>query len=71
MKPDLLVSLEEFKDSISDYAESVRRTRPVAGGDPVRMPFDRSVAERQRRREADVIVVDDAVYTRLLALAKQ
>ena len=69
MKPDLLVSAEEFRANIAAYAESVRGARPVEGGPPVRMPFDRSAAERRKRREANAIEIDDAVHARLKELA--
>ena len=69
MKPDLLVPLADFKDNIADYAEAVRNTRPVEGGEPVRMPFDRSAAERRRRRAEGFIDIDDAVHARLLEIA--
>src|ERR1700742_3473224 len=40
MRPDLLGSAETFRDNVSAYAQAVRTTRPVAGGEAVRMPFD-------------------------------
>src|SRR5262245_39238154 len=61
MSPGLLMPVEAFKTSVKDYAEAVRLTRPVEGGSPVRMPFDRSAAERRRRIAADIIEVPDAI----------
>jgi LDH2 family malate/lactate/ureidoglycolate dehydrogenase len=57
MRPDLMGPAETFRDNVSAYAHAVRSARPVAGGGPVRMPFDRSRAERQRRRDEDAIEV--------------
>jgi LDH2 family malate/lactate/ureidoglycolate dehydrogenase len=66
VRPDLLTSADEFTRNVAAYAESVRAARPVEGGPPVRMPFDRSRAERQRRLAEDAIDVADAVYARLV-----
>jgi len=71
LKPDLLIPLEEYKARVSEYAAAVRAARPVDGGPPARMPFDRSAAERRRRLAEDAIDVDDAVYRRLAGLAGQ
>ena len=65
MSPGLLMSPEAYKASVSEYAAAVRSTRPVEGGPPVRMPFERSAADRARRIAADVIEVADDVHTRL------
>ena len=48
IRPDLLTA-DDFQRTVASYAESVRGARPVEGGAPVRMPFDRSRAERARR----------------------
>lgn len=69
IRPDLLTSADEFTRDVATYAESVRQARPVEGGPPVRMPFDRSRAERKRRLAEDAIDVADAVYSRLVAIA--
>ena len=50
---------------VKEYAEAVRSTRPVEGGSPVRMPFDRSAAERRRRIATDMIAVPDAIHAQL------
>ena len=57
IRPDLLTSDDEFRRNVAAYAESVRGARPIEGGPPVRMPFDRSRAERQRRLAEDAIDV--------------
>ena len=70
IRPDLLTDAEGFKQAVADYAESVRGSRPVEGGPPVRMPFDRSRAERDRRLAEGSIDVADSVYSRLSELAR-
>ena len=69
MSPGLLMDPATFKASVSDYAAAVRSTRPVGGGPPVRMPFERSAAERRKRLAADVIEVPEEVLTRLKQVA--
>lgn len=65
VSPGLLMPVEAFKTSVKDYAEAVRSTRPVEGGSAVRMPFDRSAAERRRRIAADRIEVPDEIHAQL------
>ena len=67
--PDLLTSADDFRREVSHYAEAVRSTRPIEGSPPVRMPFDRSRAERRRRLAEDAIDVADEIHSRLSALA--
>ena len=69
VRPDLLTSPDEFARNVTAYTESVRGSRPVHGGPPVRMPFDRSRAERRRRLAEDAIDVADVVYARLAEIA--
>ena len=69
VRPDVLTSVDEFKKNVAAYAESVRNARPIAGGPPVRMPFDRSRAERNRRLAADRIDVSNAVHAKLVEIA--
>lgn len=66
VRPDLLTSTEEYETGVAEYAEAVRGARPLAGGAPVRMPFDRSRAERRRRLAEDAIEVADAVHAALI-----
>jgi len=49
MRPDLMGPAEAFRENVSAFAKAVRSARPVTGGSAVRMPFDRSRRERQRR----------------------
>jgi len=69
LRPDLLTSAEDYAAGVAQYARAVRAARPVAGGGPVRMPFDRSRAERERRLKEDAIEVADAIHAALLRLA--
>lgn len=65
MRADLLMPAEEYKANVTYYAAEVRNTRPVEGGAPVRMPYDRSIAERARRLAEDRIEIADEVHARL------
>lgn len=68
MRPDLLGPDTDFRKEVAAYADHVRAARPVPGGPPVRMPFDRSAKIRRDARAADAIDVADAVYERLTAV---
>jgi delta1-piperideine-2-carboxylate reductase len=70
IRPDLLTPADDFRREVSAYADAVRGTRPVEGGPPVRMPFDRSRAERRRRLAEGAIEVADSVHARLDAIAE-
>jgi LDH2 family malate/lactate/ureidoglycolate dehydrogenase len=70
IRPDLLTSADDFARSVASYAESIRGARAIDGGPPVRMPFDRSRAERTRRLAEDAIEVSDAVHSRLVDVAR-
>jgi len=65
MRPDLMGPAEMFRENVSAFANSVRSARPVAGGAPVRMPFDRSRRERQRQLAADAIEIPDVLIAKL------
>ena len=65
MRPDLMSPAETFRENVSAFANAVRSARPVAGGAPVRMPFDRSRRERQRRLAENAIEIPDVLFTRL------
>ena len=69
MRPDLLTSADQFTSGVAAFADAVRHARPVDGGPPVRMPFDRSRTERDRRIADDAIDVEEEVYESLLAIA--
>lgn len=63
MSPSLLMSVDDYKRTVTEYAASVRGTRPVEGGSPVRMPFDRSAADRRRRLAENAIDVPDPILS--------
>lgn len=66
--PGLLTSADDYKQRVTDYAESLRSTRPLEEGKPVRVPFERSDAERSRRLAANTIEVADPIYESLARL---
>ncbi|MDP6706587.1 MAG: Ldh family oxidoreductase [Alphaproteobacteria bacterium] len=70
MRPDLMMAEQDYRDRVTEYADFVRAARPIEGGPPVRMPFDRSAAERRRRIAEDVIEVPDFVHARLSEVAE-
>lgn len=69
MRPDLLMPAADYAKSVSEYSAAIRSTRPIPGGGPVRMPYDRSIAERRRRLTEDVVEVPDLVVERLRQIA--
>jgi LDH2 family malate/lactate/ureidoglycolate dehydrogenase len=69
VRPGLLTDADAFTSGVAGFAADVRAARPVAGGAPVRMPFDRSREERRRRLNEDAIDVEMPVYTALLAIS--
>jgi LDH2 family malate/lactate/ureidoglycolate dehydrogenase len=69
MRPDLMGPAETFRDNVSAFADAMRSARPVDGGPPVRMPFDRSRHERQRRLSENLIEVPDVVVEELERIA--
>ena len=66
--PKLLMPEGNYPDSVSDLAAEIRSARP-AGENQVRMPFDRSAADRKRRMAENAIEVPERVYESLLAMA--
>jgi LDH2 family malate/lactate/ureidoglycolate dehydrogenase len=67
--PGLLTSAEDYKQRVSDYADSLRATRPSEPGKPVRVPFERSHAERSRNLQTGSIEVADRIYEALTRIA--
>ncbi|WP_159916135.1 Ldh family oxidoreductase [Pantoea sp. 18069] len=68
--PGLLGDAADFQARVAAYADSLRATRPVDPTKPVRVPFERSVVERERRRAANAIDVPDLVYEALREAAE-
>jgi LDH2 family malate/lactate/ureidoglycolate dehydrogenase len=71
MRPDLLGPAETFRENVSAFARAVRSARAVAGGPPVRMPFDRSRRERQQRLAANAVDVPDNIVAQLEGIAER
>ncbi len=69
MRPDLMGPAEAFRENVSAFARAVRSARPVAGGPPVRMPFDRSRQERRRRVSENAIEVPDVLVAQLTRIS--
>jgi delta1-piperideine-2-carboxylate reductase len=69
IRPDILGPAETFRQNVSAYAHAVRAARPVAGGEAVRMPFDRSRQDRRRRLAEDRIDVPDVLFEQLARIA--
>jgi LDH2 family malate/lactate/ureidoglycolate dehydrogenase len=69
--PALFGSADEFRHSVSAYAEQIRQTRPLDPGTPVRLPFERSAKIREQTLAHGHIEVPDRVVETILALAKQ
>lgn len=67
--PAVLGSTEEFRQKVTDFTDSVRATRPLDPQAPVRVPFDRSIAERTRRVAADAVEVPDQVVDALTRIS--
>jgi LDH2 family malate/lactate/ureidoglycolate dehydrogenase len=71
MRPDLMGPAEAFRENVSAFAKEVRSARPVAGGPAVRMPFDRSRQERQRRITENAIEIPEVLFAQLEKIAER
>jgi delta1-piperideine-2-carboxylate reductase len=71
VRPDLMGPAEIFRENVSAFAGAVRSARPIAGGSPVRMPFDRSRRERERRLKENVIEIPGILHAQLLQIAQR
>jgi delta1-piperideine-2-carboxylate reductase len=71
MRPDLMGPAETFRENVSAFGDAVRSARPIAGDSPVRMPFDRSRRERERRVKENGIEIPDILHTQLLRIAER
>jgi delta1-piperideine-2-carboxylate reductase len=68
LKPDLLRPLDEFKHEVAAYSNAMRQTRRIKGGEPVRMPFDRSRIDRAERLKKGFIEVPDQIHAAIRAI---
>jgi delta1-piperideine-2-carboxylate reductase len=71
MRPDLMGPVETFRENVSAFGDGVRSARQLAGGSPVRMPFDRSRRERERRLKENAIEIPDILYAQLVRIAER
>jgi len=69
MDPRVLAPGEDFGAKVSEYADWVRSARPLDPDVPVRMPFERSAADRARVLAEGAIEVPDVIHANLKALA--
>lgn len=65
MDPGVLNSAGDYQDRVTKFADDLRATRPLNPEHPVRVPFDRSRAERVRRLTDGYIDVSDTVFDAL------
>lgn len=66
INPDLLTSGTDYRERASLFAAALRRTKPLDPNQPVRVPFERSAADRAARLAAGQVDVPDAVYRSLM-----
>ena len=66
--PGLLTDADDFRRRAAEYADLIRATRPADTSRPVRVPFDRSAAERDRRRRRGSVEISDETYAALIAV---
>jgi hypothetical protein len=59
--PKVLMPDGEFPDRVTELSNKIRSTRPIDPKKPVRMPFERSATERNRRKAENAIEVPDRV----------
>lgn len=64
--PGLMTDGDDFRRRVADYAGAIRATAPLDPDRPVRVPFDRSRAERARRLAEDAVEVPDVVHRALV-----
>ena len=68
--PEVLTSAEDYRRRVAEYAASLRTTRPLDAGRPVRAPFDRSRQAREARLAANRIEVSDPIADALRSAAR-
>jgi len=67
--PGLLIPPHEYQQTVAQFAQRLRETRPVDPASPVRVPFERSAAQRKARLEKGEIEVTKLVYEQLMQIA--
>ncbi|KAF2098090.1 malate/L-lactate dehydrogenase [Rhizodiscina lignyota] len=66
--PGCFVDVDRFKSEVAKYSEKMRESKPLAGGPKLRMPFERSYAEREKVKARDWIEVEQRVIDGLKKL---
>lgn len=69
MSPTLFGEQEDYQARVREFLRVTRATRPLDAAQPVRTPFERSAAERDRRRVEGWIDVPDEVVDQLRVLS--
>jgi delta1-piperideine-2-carboxylate reductase len=69
MDPAALGTGDDFASRVAEYAQWVRGSRPLDPAEPVRMPFERSARDRERRLREGTLEVPDVIHAQLRALA--
>ena len=70
MKSDLMMPEEKYRAMVTEYANFVRTARPTKNSAKVRVPFQRSHQEREKRTERNSIEVADTVCKKLFSIAE-
>jgi LDH2 family malate/lactate/ureidoglycolate dehydrogenase len=65
--PDVMLPGGEFKRQMSEYVRQIKATPRQPGVDEIRIPSERAMRERERRRQ-EGIVVDRKVVEALRAV---
>ena len=63
--PELFGGAEDFCNRVSAFVASVRKSRPMDSSIPVRIPFERSDADRKRRLANGTIEVEELIVETL------
>jgi LDH2 family malate/lactate/ureidoglycolate dehydrogenase len=63
--PAALTDAADYQRRVAAFADQVRATRPVSGGGPVRVPFDRSRARREQTLRRGAIHVPESLVAAL------
>ena len=66
--PSKFRPLEDYKREVDTYCQTVRDSPVVAGGPPLRLPFERSYKVRQEVMQSGEMEIDETVYKLLTEL---
>lgn len=69
--PKIMLPDGSYQQQVAELGEAIRGAQPIDPDAPVRMPYDRSAAERRRRLREGMIDVPDPVYAGLKVLAER